>query len=425
MNYRQTLFDKMSPSKKRTCLICFGILLVSAFFIIGLIFTFLIDQIALRKLDAEALTLKETLTIPYGTPAKVSDFIADLKGELIEDFPLNTNVLGEVPVEFDYLNQKNRRRTATFSIQIVDDTKPLIYGKSAYALPKGYEGELTDLMISVDDLDDHPTRKISGTYDLNQPGEYDLEYIITDQSHNENRQPFSLTVYEPTPKDQNSQSQPPASSPEPKGLPIAEIIQDYKTPKTKIGIDVSRWQGKIDWSAVKAAGVEFAFIRLGYQTNFGAENQLDQFALKNLSDATKVGLPVGVYFYSYAQTTDEAHNQANWIIDQVQPYQLKLGIVFDWENWTDLSRANLSLNSLHSIADCFINTVSARGYHGSLYGSKNYLENFWQPTDHPTWVAQYYDKVTYDGEYWLWQISDQGQVSGINGFVDLDIMYLE
>ena len=387
-------------------------------FLIGAIGAWLIfDTIDNRRIDAEAVTLKENLTIEFGQPARVSDFIESLNGEYIDDFAIDTTSLGAVDVQFDYINIKNKKRTAKFNIEIVDTTAPTIYGLSKYSVPVGYEGDLTDLMISVDNIDDFPARNIVGEYNLTQPGTYKLDYIITDHSGNSTKQPFTLEVFTPTYG--NSQSTPAT----PNTLPISSAIRTHKTAQTSIGIDVSAWQGTIDWQKVHEAGVEFAFIRVGYQVDFDAEFMLDRTFVNNIEGALKAGLPVGVYFYSCANNIDEAKRQAEWILEQVDGYELELGIVFDWEEWSDFNHASMSFYTLEKVADAFVETVEERGYKGLLYGSKNYLNRFWQGNTHPVWLAQYYDHPTYEKDFHFWQFTDAGIVPGISGYVDLDVRY--
>ena len=85
----------------------------------------------------------------------------------------------------------------------------------------------------------------------------------------------------------------------------------------------------------------------------------------------------------------------------------------------------MSLYTINKVATTFLDTLESFGYNGVLYSSKVYLERIWQPNNYPVWLAQYYDRVTYDGDYWIWQMSNTGQVTGINGDVDLNIMYLD
>ncbi len=208
-------------------------------------------------------------------------------------------------------------------------------------------------------------------------------------------------------------------------LPLKEVVQKHKTSTTKIGVDVSQWQGKIDWPAVKDAGIEFAFIRLGYQTKFNSEYTLDPFFHQNVQAAQAAGLPIGIYFYSYADTVEQAKDQAEWIAEQISDYNIELGVAFDWESWSEFNIANMSLYTINKVATTFLDTLESFGYNGVLYSSKVYLERIWQPNNYPVWLAQYYDRVTYDGDYWIWQMSNTGQVTGINGDVDLNIMYLD
>ncbi len=376
----------------------------------------LIDAAQTRHLDTVSVVVKPNPTISFGQIAKVSDFLKHLDGTLVDDYTIDTEQLGEQTVTFEYLNIKNRKRPASFTIKVIDDTAPQIFGNNSYTVPLDYAGNLTNLMLSGDDLDDHPQRQITGNYDLHQAGTYQLEYLITDASNNQAVKPFTLHVVPPTSSDPE-----PYTSPK---LPIADVIEAHKTANTKIGIDVSGWQGEIDWPKVKAAGVEFAFLRLGYQTDFGDEYHTDKYFHDNIRAANALDIPVGIYFYSYANSLEEAERQAHWIADQIRDYDVELGVAFDWENWHDFNQANVSFRRINQIANHFLDTLSGSGYSGLLYGSKNYLELIWRPDRYPVWLAQYYHKPTYNGDFQIWQMSDSGQVPGINGNVDLDIMYL-
>lgn len=372
-----------------------------------------------RRLDATSVTLKSAdyLTVPFGVEVKVSDFLEHLNGSLVDDFTIPTDTLGTQSVTFEYVNIKNRRRKSTFTITVADVMPPRVFGQSTYTVTKGYGGDLTNLMLSGDDLDDHPVREIIGDYNLNKVGKYSLEYRITDASSNSTSHPFILNVVEPTPSTGNT-----STSTTSNGTPISQIIQQHKTADTKIGIDVSSWQGDINWNKVKASGVEFAFLRVGY--GYNDENFLDTKFQANIEGATAVGLPVGVYFYSYADNVSEAQTQAEWVHEQIQNYSVELGVVFDWEDWSDFNQYGMSFRILNQVAEAFLSTAASHGYKTTLYGSKYYLEQFWQPTA-PVWLAQYYDYATYTGDYWLWQLTDSGQVDGISGNVDIDVMYLK
>lgn len=393
---------------------------VVALAIIGFTIWLIHDIVETRRLDATSVVLNDTLTAEFGTDVKVSDFIWHLDGSAIDDPTVDTSQLGPVEVKFQYHNVKHKKRTKEFTVNIVDTTKPVIYGQPAYTVNIGYDGDLTDLMLSGDNADDHPVREISGKYDLNKVGDYALEYVVTDASGNTTRQPFTLHVVKPSEAfggQTSSQADPDA------GTPVSEITASYKNGNTEIGIDVSSWQGEIDWAKVRAAGIEFAMIRVGYQAEYGGEYVLDKNFKDNIAGATTAGLPVGIYYYSCADSVDEARRQAEWVLQQAEGYPLELGVAFDWEEWNDFNRAGMSFYTLQKAADTFLSTVEAAGHDGMLYGSKNYLDKFWQRNTRPVWLAQYYDHPTYERPFYMWQLTDTGKVPGIKGCVDIDVRY--
>lgn len=372
-----------------------------------------------RRLDAISVTLKPELTIEFGEDAKVSDFITELQGSMVDDFTIDTSRVGETKVKFEYINARNRRRPYTFTIDVVDTVEPTILGRSSYTVTKGYEGDLTNLMLSGDFADDNPTREIIGNYNLNQAGNYSLTYAVTDASGNRTERKFTLYVVNPTTSSESSNQTPTADD----RTPISGIIASHKNPFTAVGIDVSSWQEEINWQQVKASGVEFAIIRIGYQKGYDGENVLDSYYKANIDGATAVGLPVGIYYYSYAQNTEQAKSQAEWVLEQLNGHELELGIVFDWESWADFNELGMSFYTTNRVADVFLDRVAEAGYSTMLYGSKYYLEEIWQPGQRPVWLAQYYDYATYEGPYEIWQMTDSGKVSGINGNVDINIKY--
>lgn len=370
-----------------------------------------------KKLDAEAVTLKEKLVIEFGQKIKVSDCLANLKGTLLNDYEINTEQLGEIPVSFDFINIKNRKRTATFYIKIADVTAPKIFSGASYTVKTGYNKELTQVLLSGDDIDDNPIRRIEGEYDFNVAGDYNLTYIVTDSSGNETKKDFVLHVKEPS----NQPTTPSTVEP----IYFDDVLANYKNENTSIGIDVSKWQGEINWQEVKNAGVEFAIIRVGYQTDYDGDYVVDPYFVANIEGAKAVGLPVGIYFYSYAKNVEQAIEQAEWVKEQLKDYKIDLPITFDWESWNSFNKTGMSFYKINKVANIFLDTLEQAGYKGMLYGSKNYLEKIWYPTKHEVWLAHYTSKTAYAGEYSIWQMCDTGRVNGINGNVDINIMYLD
>lgn len=367
------------------------------------------------KSDLESIVLKDDLKIEFGKKVKVSDFIENINGTLTNDYEIDTEKLGDVEVPFDFINPKNKKRTSNFKLNIIDVNAPQIFSGGSYTVKVGYNKNLTDVLLSGDDIDDNPKREILGEYDFNTAGNYNLTYVVTDASGNQTKKDFVLYV-----KEKIEQAEPNNEK-----LEITDVLENYKTNKTKIGIDVSKWQGDIDWQKVKNEKIEFVMIRIGYQTDYDGENVLDPYFVKNIEGAKSVGLPVGIYFYSYAKNIEQAKEQAEWVKENLKNYEIDLPIAFDWESWSSFNGTGMSFYTINKAANTFLDVLSDAGYKGMLYGSKVYLNDIWYPTKYETWLAQYSSKASYDGDYSIWQMSSTGKVDGIKGDVDIDIMYLK
>ncbi len=373
-----------------------------------------VDKQKEKQEDAVALTLKDDLTVEFDSKVKVSDFIEDLQGELIDDFEVDTGKVGTQTVSFDYKSIRNKKKTKSFEINIVDTTKPMIYMNNTVTVKQGYTGNITDLIFSGDNSDSTPERKITGEYDVNTVGDYKLNFSIKDKSGNEASQDFTLKVVKPTSGTGSTQT---ASK-----ISFSDAINRYKNDNTKIGIDVSQWQGNIDWKKVKEAGAEFAIIRIGYQKDYDADHVLDPYFLENIKGAQEQGLDIGIYFYSYAKKRKEAEKQANWVADNLKGYNINLPVAFDWESWNSFVKCNMSFYDINKVAETFVKTLENRGFTGSLYGSRNYLQRVWY-TDRfeNIWLAHYTKETDYDKKYYMWQFCNTGRIDGINGDVDIDI----
>ena len=176
---------------------------------------------------------------------------------------------------------------------------------------------------------------------------------------------------------------------------------------------------------VKEAGVEFVIIRVGGTKGREGDYFLDKSFIYNITNANKVGLPVGLYFFSYATSPLKAKENANYVLEQIKGYKVELPISFDWENWNNFNKYHISFYELTKMANTFIDTVEKAGYQGMNYGSKAYVENMWLPSDNITWLAHYTSKTNYEGKYKFWQICDNALVDGIDGPVDVNIMFEE
>lgn len=193
------------------------------------------------------------------------------------------------------------------------------------------------------------------------------------------------------------------------------------------GIDVSAHQGDIDWEKVKAAGIEFVIIRIGFRGYGSAGNMVeDAYGLSNLRAARAAGLQVGAYFFSQATSVAEAEAEAAFALEILEGFQLDLPLVYDWEYISDTARtANVTPAELTAFARAFCGWVRESGYNPMVYFNEKYAAGRLDPStlgEIPFWFARY-DGV-YDVPYscYVWQFSNTGRVPGINGNVDLNIM---
>lgn len=361
------------------------------------------------------VNLTDDLTTPVGSKVKLSDFLVSINGELEEDFDIDTRKLGEQTIHFTYKNEDHIKVKYSFQIEVVDHEKPIVWLNDTYTVTKGTNKEFYKKIMCADNYDPSPNCEIIGEYDTNVLGSYPLTFQATDHSGNLLTKPFTLNVTEP--KKKSSPSSPPTQT------LFSEVIETYKNENTEIGIDISHWQGEIDFNALKESGVEFIIIRVGTSKGIEGENALDRKFIQNIEGAKDAEIPVGLYFYSYANSEERAKEDAEWVLEQIKDYDIDLPIAFDWENWGSYNEFHLSLMGLSSAADAFLKVIESAGYQGMLYSSKSYLEKIWYPTNYKTWLAHYTSQTNYQGNYEFWQLCSDGVINGINGAVDIDIRY--
>ena len=207
-----------------------------------------------------------------------------------------------------------------------------------------------------------------------------------------------------------------------------QYMQDGQVVSHK-GIDVSKHQGNIDWTKVAAAGVEFAFIRVGLR-GYGTEGKLveDEYFEQNVKGALQAGIKVGVYFYSQAITDEELLEEANLVLEKVKPYNIELPIVFDVEKVSGgKGRANeLSVEERTRLPALFCQTVQDAGYKPMIYHNMEMgtlMLDLGQLEQYDKWFAYYNDDLYYPYAYKVWQYSEKGAVDGINEEVDLNIWF--
>ena len=356
--------------------------------------------------------LVDPLEIEFKSDIKLSDLIVSINGTLCEDFTINTKELGNQEIVFYFVNEEEIKVPYKFNISIVDKTPPVIWLGEKYTIKVGETKKLEDMIMCGDNLDDTPICSIEGDYDTNKVGEYSLTMKAIDNSGNETEKQFILDVK----KSISSTNKPTIS--------FKDLYNQYKNDNTKIGIDVSKWQGDIDFQKVKDAGVEFVYIKMGGQNGIGKDYYLDPKFERNYEGFKNVGIPIGLYFYSYADSVEEGKKQALWIVNELKGKKIDLPIAFDWESWGSFNQFKISFNRLTMTAESFMNTLKSKGYNSMLYSSKNYLEQIWYKTSFPTWLAHYIEQTPYEGDYMCWQRTNMAKINGITGnTVDFDICY--
>ena len=202
------------------------------------------------------------------------------------------------------------------------------------------------------------------------------------------------------------------------------------TVETRTGIDVSVYQGDIDWGAVKNDGINFAIIRLGFR-GYGESGSmnLDRNFTANLEGAIAAGLDVGVYFFSQAITVEEAAEEAEFVLGYLDGYDLTCPVVFDWKViGTESARTyGLDTETLCACANTFCSMVEEAGYEAMIYltSYSGYIKyDLSQVMEYDFWFAQYSDTPDFYYDFQMWQYSSTGSVDGISGDVDLNLQLI-
>lgn len=211
-----------------------------------------------------------------------------------------------------------------------------------------------------------------------------------------------------------------------------------ETAERTMGIDVSRYQGNIDWQQVAGAGIDFAMVRVGYRTMENGAIVEDETARYNLQEATANGIKVGAYFFSTAVSEAEAIEEARWVADLIATYKITYPVVYDCEGYgkTESRQYELTKEERTEIAKAFLNEIYEQGYTPMFYGSKAEMEEDrqWVASEleksYKVWVSWYPEKpypetaqAGYAGNHDMWQYTNKGTVAGIDYAVDLNVAY--
>ena len=197
---------------------------------------------------------------------------------------------------------------------------------------------------------------------------------------------------------------------------------------TRRGLDVSSYQGEIDWNRVRDEGFDFAFIRIGYRGYSVGKIYPDERARENLAGAKAAGFDVGAYFYAQAISPEEASEEAQWCLDFLAGESLSLPLVYDWEYVSPSARTGgMDKKTLTECTKIFCTTVENAGYQPMIYFNSHVsrdLLDLQELSEYPFWLAQYRDQMAYPYRVNFWQYTESGKVPGIEGDVDIDLMFL-
>lgn len=193
-----------------------------------------------------------------------------------------------------------------------------------------------------------------------------------------------------------------------------------------MGIDVSKWNGNINWGAVKNSGVSYVIIRCGYRGSSTGALIEDPMFRKNIQGASAAGLKIGIYFFTQAISEVEAVEEASMTINLIKKYGISYPVFIDVEG--SGGRADgLSRDARTNIVNAYCKTIQNAGYKAGIYANKTWLEskmNMGVLNSYKIWLAQYNSQYTYKGKVDLWQYSSSGSIGGISGRVDMNISYL-
>ena len=195
----------------------------------------------------------------------------------------------------------------------------------------------------------------------------------------------------------------------------------------RLGVDVSEWQGAIDWEQVAGAGMEYAIIRLGYRGTTKGGLGADSYARTNYENAKAAGLQVGGYFFSQAVTPAEAVEEAEFVLEMIRDWDIQMPIVYDWEYGGENSRtADLDARTLTDCTLAFCQRIEEAGYEAMIYFNEDQSHKamyLGELTDYRFWLAQYDQMLDYPYQVDMWQYTCTGSVPGIQGNVDINLLF--
>ncbi|SFC73134.1 GH25 family lysozyme [Ruminococcus albus] len=369
---------------------------------------------AKKKADPDKINVGCMDTVEVYQRIRLKDFVFDSNAKLKNgDEYLKTDETGEQEVTLR-MELDGGEAEKKVKYNVVDTTPPVMLLGDDISLSVGDDFNIDDYVSYADNLDRAPVLTVEGDVDTSAEGSYPLTLYIDDASGNRLTRYINVNVGVPSSSSDDETYDDSA-------IEFGDFVENYSADGREFGIDVSRWQGDIDFDAVAEAGCKFVIIRMGYGESGGTD--LDEYYYNNIEGATEAGLKVGVYFYSTDTTIEGARATAKKIVKTLDGHKLDFPVAFDWEEFQSFQRYGMSIHDLSEVYEAFASELEKNGYAAMLYSSKNFLELFWEnKNDRPIWVAHYVEETTYEGDWYIWQRCGTGRIDGINGAVDLNVL---
>ena len=302
---------------------------------------------------------------------------------------------------------------SSFEIVVRDIEAPFVFRSGDYSeILLDEEFNIYDYVAYGDNADPKPVLTCVGEVDTSKMGDYLLHLKLEDKSGNVTEWDATITVTDYIDYDDSDDDY---------RYPFSEFISDYAGEDRHFGLDISEWQEDVDFEKLKAQGVEFVILRIGF--SYLGKMTIDSEFEDYFAAAKAAGIPVGIYLFCYDNSEEDLLKSMDMMFEVLGDEKLELPIVFDWEDFWCFNEYEMSFQDLNYLYRVFEREVTNRGYKSMLYGSKYYLQEIWNIDDTPIWLAQYYDYPTYDKPFEIWQLTDVGSMDGVNGRCDFNIMY--
>ena len=363
--------------------------------------------------STEPVKLSGTKNVPVYEELTINEFLTEANVDILNgNDTLDTSEIGEKSVTIRY-SSGGKEQEKKLSYVVEDTEAPVILNSGWNPYHRAGETfDLNDYVGFADNYDSAPVLTYDGYIDPGTIGDYPLTAHVSDSSGNVSDFDVTISVVSsvPTPTDDRER------------VDFSDFAYIYGA-LGRPGIDVSTWQGNIDWAAVRDAGCEFAIIRMGYSYD---NIVMDDCFYANIEGARAAGIDLSVYFYTTANSEEEIREQAKWIADNLNGAELDLPVAFDWEEFGSFQKYGMNIKQINDLYALFNEEMTKYGYDTMLYSSKNFLNNIWNDNSKsisPVWLAHYVEDTDYEGDYSIWQQSSCGRIPGIYGDVDMNIMF--